>query len=112
MPSLQFTGDLVAPILKGLKTQTLRAKLNRGIEVGAPLTLQNGYRKGGNVVGRATISAVDLVATRSLTEQDARLDGFATLAELRERLRAMGAPRKLWRIRWTEFQPAATRRSA
>lgn len=107
MPALQYTRDLADLLRAGRKTQTLRAKLPPGCVVGSTLTHLNGYRKGGNVVGRSTITAIDQVTSATLTEEDAVLDGFATLADLRARLDAMDAPPTLWRIRFTRAQVVA-----
>lgn len=74
MPALQFTRDLRDAILAGRKTQTLRAKQPRGATVGSRLTLQNGYASDA-VFGHSQIVAIDLIATRDLTERDAVLDG-------------------------------------
>jgi hypothetical protein len=111
MPALQFTRDLRDAILAGRKSQTLRAKLARGATIGSRLTLQNGYSPGA-VFGHSQIVAIDHVAACDLTHEDAVLDGFATLGDLRLRLRKMKAPKLLWRIRWADFQPSASSRSA
>ena len=104
MPALQFTRDLRDTILVGRKSQTLRSKLGPGIIAGSRLTMLNGYRPGA-LFGHAIVSSVDLIARDALTEMDARLDGFGSLAELRDRLRAMKAPDRLWRICWRGFSP-------
>lgn len=106
MPALQFTRDLADAIRAGRKSQTLRATQPRGCLLGSRLTLLNGYQPTGSLVGHAVIASVDQIATRDLTEQDAMLDGFATLAELHARLVAMRAPEILWRVRWRDFSPA------
>src|SRR6185437_1397163 len=105
MPALQFTRDLADAIRAGHKSQTLRAKLPGNCRLGNRLTLQNGYSKGGNLVGHATIASVDQVRAIDLTLDDALLDGFETLDDLRARLVAMRAPAVLWRIRWSDFSP-------
>lgn len=106
MPALQFTRDLADAIRAGRKSQTLRAKLPGNCRVGNRLTLQNGYNRGSNLVGHAVIASVDQVRSIDLTLDDARLDGFATLADLHTRLVAMRAPDVLWRVRWRDFSPA------
>lgn len=110
MPALQFTRDLADLIRAGRKSQTLRATAPRGCVVGARLTLLNGYRAGATI-GHAVVTSFDLVDVSALAEIDAHLDGFASLEELRARLRRLGAPSMLWRIRWREFTqvPAAAR---
>ena len=105
MPQLQFTRDLVAPIRSGRKTQTLRARLPSGCIVGSRLTLLNGYHVAA-FLGHATIVAIDCIRKIDLTHDDAVHDGFATLADLHDRLVAMHAPDMLWRIRWRDFIPA------
>lgn len=102
MPGLQFTRDLAEAVIRGDKTQTLRAKLPPGVVVGARLTMMNGYRLG-SVFGHAITLLVDQIAMQRLTSMDARRDGFATLAELVARLESMRAPPLLWRIQWRDF---------
>jgi len=101
MPALQFTRDLAEAIRAGRKTQTLRNKLPGNCVVGQRLTLQNGYHSE-SLIGHAVVFSVDLIKSKDLNDEDARLDGFQTLAELHARLRKMKASRALWRIRWVD----------
>jgi uncharacterized protein YqfB (UPF0267 family) len=105
MPQLQFTRDLADAIRAGRKSQTLRAKLAPGMRVGASLTMLNGYHAGSRV-GTAIVTSVELVRRDDLTEREAVLDGFDSLAALHERLDSMSAPDRLWCIRWRDFTPA------
>jgi len=104
MPAFQFKRYLRDRIVAGHKTQTLRVKLGPRIEVGARVTLMNGYQPGA-VFGHATIVEVREVARAKLTDLDARRDGFASAAELNALLDDDDAPAKLWLIRWEGFTP-------
>lgn len=107
MPLLQFRGVYVPLILDGRKTQTIRAKLGGGFVAGRPLRIQNGYSATAHVAD-ATIDAVDEVPIAELTERDAKLDGFPSLAELLTAIAATypGAAR-VFRVRWRDLVPAA-----
>jgi hypothetical protein len=108
MAGLQFTRDLALAILRGDKIQTLRATLPRGLIVDTRLTMMNGYHSA-TVFGHAIVTVFDLVTVSHLTTLDARLDGFATLADLRARLARMKVQHEqLWRIRWRDFRPTGT----
>lgn len=104
MPGLQFTGDLARAILGGTKTQTLRAKVQPSVKVGARLTMMNGYHACA-VFGHAVVTSVYTITCCQLTKAHARLDGFDTLEELHARLKKMKAPRELVVVRWNNFVP-------
>ncbi len=92
---------LVLLVRQGLKRQTLRLWTRALVRVG-----QLSYTPG---LGRMKILAVDLLpALDSLTEEDARADGFKSLRELRAELRKIYGPaskpavkiRQLFRIKF------------
>lgn len=106
MPALQFRREYVDLIRRGVKTQTVRAKLSGGFVVGRRLRLHNGYHSDAHI-GDATITEVVLVDVAELTESDARLDGFESLDGLRVALAdTYPRARKAYRVRWHDFTPA------
>lgn len=106
MPALQFRRVFVPSILDGRKTQTIRATLGGGFTAGRRLRIQNGYTKTSHV-GDAVIVDVIEKQIDDLTQQDAELDGFASLDALRVALEATYPGRAtLWLVRWRDFSPA------
>lgn len=98
---LQFERRYVALVMSGAKTQSLRSKFPRGGRVGGDLTLMSGYAPGAKFA-TATVSALDLVPLAELTEEDARLDGFESLASLMVALeKTYPGTAAVWRVRWT-----------
>jgi hypothetical protein len=100
---LLFKKQFLDLIRRGEKSQTIRIWPHRKLRVG-----QRSYIPG---VGYIAIEAVDAVDLDSLTETDAQLDGFATLAALREeivRLYPAGLIRdeQAFRVRFRVYSPA------
>ena len=106
MPALQFRGVFVPSIIAGRKTQTIRAKLGPGFVAGRNLRLQNGYHRLSHV-GDAVIADVTQKSVDALSQQDAELDGFESLATLRVALEATYPGQStVWLVRWRDFIPA------
>lgn len=94
---LLFKRQFLPAIRSGEKTQTIRLWKHRRLRVG-----QRSYIPG---VGYIRITAVDEVQLESLTDDDARPDGFATADQLRaEVARLYAVPReaelKAFRVRF------------
>lgn len=81
---LSFRGHWVAPILAGTKTSTIRRPAKRLPEYNEFVDLITRYDSA--PFARAVITSVRDVTADQLTEEDAARDGFASLAELVERL--------------------------
>lgn len=103
MKGLTFRGMYVAPILAGTKTSTIRRPRSGLPNAGEQFRLINRYDR----PPFATATAFQVVDVRAdeLTEDDARTDGFASLAELMAVLDAMAADgpdalpgMRVWRI--------------
>jgi uncharacterized protein YqfB (UPF0267 family) len=103
MPQLYFKKPFQILIREGRKTTTLRrwpsCRLVAGDRVYAP------------GVGWLQIRGIDEVSWESLTDADARADGFASMKELTEAIRELypnqdGDGRRWYRIRFTPEQPA------
>ncbi|MGQ9576364.1 MAG: ASCH domain-containing protein [Thermoguttaceae bacterium] len=75
---LLFKKQFLDAIRRGQKTQTIRVWKHRRMKPG-----QRSYIPG---AGPIQILAVEEVSLEELTDEDARPDGFATAAELREEI--------------------------
>ncbi len=83
MKNLEFSGKYLDMLRSGQKRGTVRlGKLK--IEPGTVVTIHSG----GYVVGKAIIIGVDYKKVRELTEEDAKEDGFKSLQELLNALKA------------------------
>jgi len=80
---LLFKKKFLPAIRGGQKTQTIRLWKYRRMRPG-----QRSYIPG---AGYIRVTAVDEVALEALTDEDARLDGFQTAAELRAEIAALYA---------------------
>jgi hypothetical protein len=80
---LLFKKKFLPAIRGGQKTQTIRLWKYRRMRPG-----QRSYIPG---AGYIRVTAVDEVALEGLTDDDARLDGFQTAAELRAEIAALYA---------------------
>jgi len=78
---LLFKKKFLPAIRGGQKTQTIRLWKYRRMRPG-----QRSYIPG---AGYIRVTAVDEVALEALTDEDARLDGFQTAAELRAEIAAL-----------------------
>ena len=97
---LQFKGCYIEPILRGSKTQTLRAVLGAGARIGADLTFANGYRPH-SLFARSTLVAIDQVAVMDLSESDAVAGGLESRdAMLSALAKLYPTAQSLWRLRW------------
>jgi hypothetical protein len=99
---LLFQKQFIAGIRSGSKSQTIRIWPHRKMRVG-----QRSYIPG---VGYITVTAVDPVELADLTEDDARLDGFESVAALLAeiaRLYPAGLEqgRQAFRIRFAVLSP-------
>ena len=83
---LLFKKKFLPAIRGGQKTQTIRLWKYRRMRPG-----QRSYIPG---AGYIRVTAVDEVALEELTDEDARLDGFQTAADLRAEIAAL-YPRQL-----------------
>ncbi|RLF09614.1 MAG: hypothetical protein DRJ62_06395 [Thermoprotei archaeon] len=81
LKKLSFSKEYKGKIKKGLKTQTVRlsTKLREGDEVEVVA--------GGEGLGKARITKIELKTVDQLTDEDARRDGFKNVGELRDALR-------------------------
>lgn len=75
---LLFKKKYLPAIRSGAKTQTVRLWKHRRMRTG-----QRSYIPG---AGYIVVDSVDEVAIGDLTDEDARLDGFPTLAALRDEI--------------------------
>jgi acyl-CoA synthetase (AMP-forming)/AMP-acid ligase II/pimeloyl-ACP methyl ester carboxylesterase/uncharacterized protein YqfB (UPF0267 family) len=94
---LLFKKKFFADILSGKKTQTIRLWKRSLVRPD-----QSAFVPG---LGRVRIQSVDPISLDELTEDDARLDGFESLAALRSELRniygdELPSDRKVWRVRF------------
>lgn len=93
---LLFKKRFLDAIRAGTKTQTIRRWPFRRMRTG-----QRSYIPG---AGYIDVEGVDEVAWEDLTEEDARWDGFDSLAELREELGRIydseNEPDRLFRVRF------------
>ncbi len=94
---LYFQRRFFEAIRSGKKTQTIRLWKTRRVKVE-----QSCYVPG---LGRVVIEAVEEVELNGLTEEDAMLDGFESLAELRREIKrlypdGMSDGRRAWRVRF------------
>jgi hypothetical protein len=99
---LLFKKEFLDAIRAGRKTQTIRLWPVCRLRAG-----QRSYIPG---VGYIRITAVDAIQLDDLTEPDAALDGFASLAELRAELDSLYAAQlrdgsKLYRVRFQVLPP-------
>ncbi len=99
---LLFKKKFLDAIRAGSKTQTVRLWKWRMMKPG-----QRSYIPG---AGYIRIEAVDEVALRDLTDDDARLDGFPTAAALRHEIeqlypQQLAAGHRAFRIRFTLLPP-------
>jgi hypothetical protein len=78
---LLFKKKFFEAIVSGAKQQTIRAWPRRRLRAG-----QREFVPG---LGRVRITAFEPISPLDLTEEDARLDGFESLAALLEELRAL-----------------------
>jgi hypothetical protein len=83
-PMLLFKKKFLDDIRSGSKTQTIRLWKYRRMRSG-----QRSYIPG---VGPIRVITVERVCLDELTDADARPDGFASAAELREELRSLYGP--------------------
>jgi hypothetical protein len=105
---LLFKKKFLAAIRSGEKTQTVRLWKHCRMRSG-----QRSYIPG---AGYIHVSAVDLVELEDLTDEDARLDGFATVEELRLEIATLYAGQlaegfRAYRVRF-EVLPAAEQAAA
>ena len=100
MPALQFKRRYVAQILDGSKTATLRAALPPCCEPGAIVTLMNGYRAGAKFGSAKILSVRELRVPPDITDEVARLDGFASRDGLLGELDRLYRGPTVWQIRW------------
>lgn len=94
---LYFRRCFFDAIRSGTKTQTIRLWKFQRVKVG-----QSCFVPG---LGRVRIESVDEIKMTSLTAEDARLDGFQSLAELRREItrlypNGLSDGRKAWRVRF------------
>jgi len=94
---LLFKKKFLEAIAAGTKRQTVRVWPKRRLRAG-----QIEFIPG---LGRVRVTAFEAVQPKDLTEDDARLDGFPSLAALQEELRALYGERlttiPCFRIRFT-----------
>jgi hypothetical protein len=100
---LLFKKKFLAAIRRGEKTQTVRLWPYRRMRVG-----QRSYIPG---VGYIGVQAVDEVTLDALTDDDARLDGFATADALRTEIAALydekaAAEQRVFRVRFRVLDAA------
>lgn len=95
---LLFKKKFLDAIRQGTKTQTIRLWKRRMMRAG-----QRSYIPG---VGHVRIESIEAVTLDELTEEDARRDGFDTLAALRAEIESLYDPavadgRQPYRVRFT-----------
>lgn len=106
MPSLQFKRRFVPSILSGEKTQTLRPRVRGDFSPGRTLSLLNGYHAR-SLIGRATIIDAMPVQLADLTDEQARIDGFASRTALVNAINeAYPGVNEFIAVRWRDFIPA------
>lgn len=89
MTLLGFT-KLLPKLLDGTKTQTIRKPRKHPLKVGMTVQIYWKLRtKQCRKLGDGTIIKIERKCVAGMTNQDARLDGFASLQELALVLRAM-----------------------
>lgn len=108
LPMLLFKKKFLEAIRCGDKTQTIRIWKHRRMRAG-----QRSYIPG---AGYIRVEAVDQVELDDLDEDDARRDGFESLAELRaeiERLypEGLGDARQAYRVRFVLLPPEQQKKS-
>jgi len=106
---LLFKKKFLPAIRAGEKTQTIRLWKHRRMRAG-----QRSYIPG---VGYIQVHAVDCVDMAELTDEDARPDGFATAAGLREELQhiygeQLAAGAQLFRVAFSVLPPEEQQRAA
>ncbi|GAB6164151.1 hypothetical protein JCM19992_01510 [Thermostilla marina] len=102
---LLFKKRFLELIRQGKKTQTIRLWKHCRMRAG-----QRSYIPG---IGYIRIDAVDPISPTELTEEDARRDGFESLAALRdelERLYSSDDGKSMFRVRFTVLPPAEQQR--
>lgn len=100
---LLFKKKFLNLIRQGTKTQTIRIWPHRKLRVG-----QRSYIPG---VGYIRIAAVDAVELNDLTNDDATLDGFANIQELRDEIQrlypdGLTGGQQAYRVRFSLLSPA------
>jgi uncharacterized protein YqfB (UPF0267 family) len=98
-------------VLTGRKTQTLRARIPRGVDVG--VVLDAGCRYDRPPFARLRVVGVDLVDVAALDEQDVEREGLERLDDLRAAVGELYADAgSLVRVRFELVSPSRRRASA